>query len=99
MKHVGLSTHRFKENPKEKAFAEAWQKENDSGKVLEYLLSGPSNRPVPPTDRDVQVAATVIQWLGSPVGQNFLADVMFGPAFKQGENFVALLNNRINTKK
>ena len=76
----GLNTHRFKDHPDEKAFAEKWQKLQVDGKYLAHLLD---NRPVQtghpptPTDRDFVVAATVIQWLGSPVGQLFLNDCGF----------------------
>lgn len=74
--HLGLHVHRFKENPEEKKFAEAWEDQNKHGKNLAYLLdqSG-SNMPSSPSVRDEVVAATVIQWLGSPVGQAFLRDL------------------------
>lgn len=74
----GLHTHRFKDNPEEKRFADAWLDQNKHGNNLAHLLD---QRPVhqghPPTpsDRDYVVAATVIQWLGSPVGQIFLRDL------------------------
>lgn len=49
--------------------------------TLEYLLGGPEAQnwpgPGPVSDRDQQVAETVIQWLGSPVGEAFLRDVGF----------------------
>lgn len=65
----GLHEYRFPQNPEEERFARAWEKEG----VLHYLLSTHgSNKPVDPNDRDAVVAATVIQWLGSPVGQDFL---------------------------
>jgi hypothetical protein len=70
MKPLGLHTYRFKDNPEEERFANAWAKED----VLPWLLhvGSQSGRPVDPSDRDELIAATVIQWLGSPVGQNFL---------------------------
>lgn len=73
----GLHTYRFKENPEEKRFAEAWDKQNEQGSNLAYLLTvgDQTGRPVEPPDRDHVVAATVIQWLGSPVGQSFLRDL------------------------
>ena len=79
MKNKGLSTHRFKDNPKEKVFAQAWEDQNnfdnsDSRQTLDYLLAVKINEPMGEvTDRDRQVAATVIQWLGSSVGQCWLA--------------------------
>jgi hypothetical protein len=67
-------------NPEEQRFAEAWARENaeHSGHTLAYLLdpnSGTKGRPREPTDREHVVAATVVQWLGSPCGQGFLRDL------------------------
>lgn len=81
MKNEGLSINRFKANPLEYEFALAWEAINTdevghlNGRgTLDYMLS-PSNRPNGEvTDRDRVVAATVIQWLGSPVGQSFLEE-------------------------
>jgi len=70
----GLHEYRFKENPEEKRFAETWSKED----ILKYiLLPGGVDQhfPVEPSERDKVVAATVIQWLGTPVGQCFLAEL------------------------
>ena len=72
----GLHTHRFKDNPEEKRFADAWSRQNYNGRHLGYLLCCGDQQHAPaPSDRDEQVAATVIQWLGSPVGQAFLRDM------------------------
>ena len=71
-----LNCHRFADNPEERRFAEAWADFCAAGKTLAYLLTvGDQRFPVAPTDREEQVAATVIQWLGSPVGQGFLRDL------------------------
>lgn len=70
----GVNKHRLKDNPEEKRFADAWAKHNP----LKWLLDVrpvQTGAPPPPSERDEQVAATVIQWLGSPVGQGFLNDV------------------------
>jgi hypothetical protein len=80
MKTKGLHPYRFKENPEEKRFAEAWAQHDDPDHVhLAYLLhvgsQGGGIRPVGASERDKVVAATVIQWLGSPVGQGFLRDL------------------------
>lgn len=77
-RHVGVSSHRLVNEPVERLFAEAWQKENDEGKILRHLLNK-TGRWIPSevTVRDIEVAATVIQWLGSPVGQSFLQDIGF----------------------
>ena len=94
----GANAHRYKENPLEKAFAEKWQDMNTGpmGRVrttLDYLLD-PSNRgnPNPPlSDRDWLVANTLIQWLGSPVGQNFLREVLLSNDAKHSVNFLDML--------
>lgn len=75
MRHIGLKPHRFADNPTEKAFSDAWKRENDQGQLLEWLM-GDGNHRAPVTERDEIVAATVIQWLGSPVGKHFLESVI-----------------------
>ena len=86
MKNKGMCLHRFKSNPLEQLFAEAWEEMNltppggaDGRGTLDYLLAENPNRPCGEvTDRDRLVAATVIQWLGSPVGQSFLMQACEG---------------------
>lgn len=82
MKNKGLHMHRLQKsrgNPDEVKFAAAWEEKNERGAVLAYLLQpgSQSGRPPDPSDRDVTVAATVVQWLGSPVGQAFLQELGF----------------------
>lgn len=99
----GANAHRYQREPLERAFAEQWQASNDGpmGRVrttLDYLLDS-TNRgnPDPPlTDRDWLVANTVIQWLGSPVGQNFLVSVLAGP---EGAGFRDLLQRDLISRK
>lgn len=82
MKNKGLHQYRFKDNPLEKAFAEAWERENttkggamEGRGYLDYLLAEDCNCPRGEvTDRDRVVAATVVQWLGSPIGQCFIKE-------------------------
>jgi hypothetical protein len=82
MRNKGINQHRFKQNPIEKAFAEEWERLhstctsiNDRG-ILDYILAKDINHPNGEvSERDREVAATVIQWLGSPVGQRFLKKV------------------------
>lgn len=72
----GYSYKRVETNPLEHVFAKAWQKVVE-GKTLNYLLDPEHpNYPDSPSDRDYKVAATVIQWLGSPVGQGFLKEIL-----------------------
>lgn len=76
MKHLGLNIHRLHPdagNPREVAFSQQWIKENKQGQVLAYILSR-DNRPTDLSARDVIVAATVIQWLGSNVGMSFIIE-------------------------
>ncbi len=76
----GLNEHRFKENPDEKKFAETWRRHQEQGRVLAHLLDSReihSGSPPTPSDNEYVVAATVIQWLGSPVGKHFLEEVGF----------------------
>lgn len=77
-RYKGLHPYRFKDNPDEKKFAEEWAKQQQ-GHTLAYLLHlGEQNvRPPAPSVRDHIVAATVIQWLGSQVGQAFLRECGF----------------------
>ncbi len=76
MAHEGKSIHRLKQNPIEKLFHNNWIREQEQGHILQYLL-GDDNRRAHLAERDELVAATVIQWLGSPVGQGFLRDCGF----------------------
>jgi len=74
----GLHTNRFKNNPEEKRFADAWDERNKLGNNLAHLLDTrpvQGGHPPTPSDRDYEVAATVIQWLGSHVGECFLRDL------------------------
>ena len=85
MLNKGLHQYRFKTDTAERIFAEEWEKKNTSeyfsnGKpflngrgTLDYLLADDNNNPCGEvSDRDREVAATVIQWLGSNVRMSFL---------------------------
>lgn len=80
----GLSTHRYSSDPLELEFATGWQKENEhagrSRPTLAYLMDRANRGDIALSDRDWLVANTVIQWLGSPVGQTLLVDVLSTPA-------------------
>ena len=69
----GLREYRFADNPHERIAAELWEKQG----VLGYLLADDPGRHPPPTpsERDQVVAATLMQWLGSPVGRCFFRDL------------------------
>ena len=76
-KHRGLQQYRYKDNPEEKRISDAWVTKNEYGNVLAYLLhiGDQHGKPPDPSNRDVEVAATVIQWLGSPMGQHWLMEL------------------------
>lgn len=78
IKHQGLHAHRLKTNVGEARFAAAWETVNEREQLLDYLLHTGSQGGTPPPEaegRDRVVAATVVQWLGSAVGENFLRDL------------------------
>jgi hypothetical protein len=79
-RNVGLHPYRLLTsagNPEEVRFAVAWEKQNEEGHTLDFLLHQGTQNGMPPeaSPRDRAVAATIIQWLGSPVGQHFLMDL------------------------
>ena len=77
MNNKGLNQRRFADNPLEKAYADQWEKDNKEGRLLECILAKePNYIRDEVTDRDREVAATVIQWLGSPCGQSFVEEVI-----------------------
>ena len=74
---TGLHHYRTKNHTEEKAFADEWWKQNEQGKLLAHLLTvgDQGGHPANPSERDQVVAATVMQWLGSHVGECFLRDL------------------------
>lgn len=80
----GMGKNRYGREPLEARFAQAWQEQNDTlnGKsTLDHLMDeNHRGTPDPPLSRREQMTAnTVVQWLGSPVGQCFLAQVLSLP--------------------
>jgi hypothetical protein len=84
--YLGLHVYRLRPeqgNPEEKRFADAWSALNEErigrpASILAWLLhegDQPGYGAKDPTDREHTVAATVVQWLGSHVGQCFLRDL------------------------
>ena len=74
MSHEGHNTHRLSQNPLEKALHDAWIEANMHGHILEYILGNGETRATV-NDRDEMVAATIVQWIGTPVGKAFLQKV------------------------
>lgn len=88
--HVGLSAYRLhpdSDNNREVAFAAQWNKCQEDGNTLAWLVKNYS-------DRDAEVAATIIQWLGSNVGMCFLEDVI-----KSEPEIKRWLKDRVDWKK
>jgi len=83
-KFRGYSFHRIAREPLERIFVELWQKQNDvespgrSNALLDFMLAEDHSKNcfMSRSDEEHKIAATVIQWLGTPVGQGFLRDVM-----------------------
>jgi DNA-binding transcriptional LysR family regulator len=79
-KHVGRHAHRLAREPREAAFAEEWAQQNTlvplRASTLAYLLSDDDHFVPEPTQAQATDAATVIQWLGSPVGWSFLENAV-----------------------
>lgn len=70
----GLHVARCAREPLEAAFAEWWREQNARNQTLPWLLSPAGAMHVTvSTVRDFEVASTIIQWLGSPVGSASLA--------------------------
>lgn len=92
---VNINRLRVPHNRLEARYVQAWREANrgmfptrgDTHRLLKYLLS--PQQPdimVEPTDRDCQVAETVIQWLGSVVGQDFLSGLPRDSFYDKGKN-------------
>jgi len=87
MKNQGYYHYRIDspKNFKEKAFSEIWEEWcgpitkrecPHHPYILDYLLSSIEGYRVSEvSNRDISVAATIIQWLGSNAGQQFLEQV------------------------
>lgn len=79
MNNKGLRQNRFSKNPLEKRFADEWELANESSFstsiLLDHILSEDEKYLHTCTTREREVAATIIQWLGTEIGQGFLDDV------------------------
>lgn len=77
---AGLHPHRLKDNPAERRMSKAWKRRHAEvygdmlGQLLDHRTGGKDTPSL--TTRDRVVAATVIQWLGSPVGTSWLAEAL-----------------------
>lgn len=71
----GLRACRTASNQYEETAARLWDEQNKDGGFLSWLL-GDGGSKGHPTRRDEVVAATMMQWLGSPVGRGFLGKLL-----------------------
>jgi len=88
VKHHGRFRHRLESNALESIFAARWETENARGNgrrngVLELSMhsNGDGHVKEPCTQEEATVAATVVQWLGSPVGFSWLRDTLKDAGF------------------
>lgn len=81
----GNNTHRHETNPMEKEFHDLFVKKYVSGdfpykRSVDGIVLGVDGRGRPPrylTDEEVAIAISAVQWMASPVGQGFLAELGF----------------------
>jgi hypothetical protein len=70
-----LKQHRFKINPLEEHFVDEFLKENSEANDMNFIVFGQKPDSNIPKDylseREEAIVISVIQWLGSPVGQSF----------------------------
>jgi len=71
-RHRGKNRHRLAQNPQEQVFADNWERWNEHPRSILGYLVGDGNRTGHYSEEEAKTTATVIQWLGSPVGEAFL---------------------------
>lgn len=71
LNYLGFNSNRLSREDSELAFAKAWQAMN--GVYLTQIITSPTGRGLSEiSEREQTIVNTVIQWLGSQVGQAFL---------------------------
>lgn len=79
IQHAGKSEHRLGSNPHERVFSDAWKREQRQSHVLQWLLCvcpDQSTQDRDLTQPEATCAATLMQWLGSPVGWCWLNEAL-----------------------
>ena len=88
LEHIGYNKHRLKDsfNWEEKIFSEEWEKfqsprspHNDKcalNDIFSIFDSNGRQQPGYVSQNQATAVATIIQWLGSPVGSGWLRDVL-----------------------
>jgi hypothetical protein len=78
-----LKEYRFQSNPQEKVFVDTFLEDNRSFKDMSLIVFGSKPNSDNPkeflSEREHSIVISTIQWLGSPVGQNFLQSCGFQP--------------------
>jgi len=74
----GNKTYRHKQNPEEKWFHDSFVSQHGD-RDMAAIVFEPNDRGTAPseylTPREESIVISTIQWLGSPVGQNFLREM------------------------
>lgn len=87
-RRYGLCQHRLELNSLEKRFSDIWNfwmlgtGELFCDNTLKYILAE-DEIPILVDDQTKDIVAIIIQWLGSPIGQGFLREVMEGEEWIQ----------------
>lgn len=76
IKHEGIHAKRLEHNFAEKIFADRWAQQNKESQLLRQLLNTSKSTLELITQRDADVAATIVQWLGSNVGKCFVKECL-----------------------
>tara|TARA_R110000796_G_scaffold250514_1_gene379591 strand:- start:7909 stop:8172 length:264 start_codon:yes stop_codon:yes gene_type:complete len=85
----GFKTYRHKRNPKEKELHDKFLKEHNIRHYedMDLIVFGDKSLSLRPndhlTDRERKIVLSTIQWLGSPVGKNFLFTCGFNEIIKK----------------
>jgi hypothetical protein len=86
-KHIGFRPERTAFDKLEESLASTWLEKNRLfSDWTQMVLKNPSHPERPITKRDSQVAATVIQWLGTNNGFHFLLQALEKGGYKIVEN-------------
>lgn len=87
----GIHFDRVRTQDLERQFAETWDRKHREQDLVRHILNPPERNPLQPlavSDRDRQVAATMMQWLGSEEGQAFLVLAMGGKRPRSGRKAI-----------
>jgi hypothetical protein len=77
--HRGKAEYRLPTNPREEIFAKAWLEKQTQCHTLQWLLCASPEQDTQERDLtqpEATCAATLMQWLGSPVGFSWLEETV-----------------------